>query len=283
MMKKIFFPLFAGFLLVSGIITSCGESTTKGEGEKTDSVVVPDVKTETAISESDTASLRNFVAFDANKKGKIPVILIVPEWWGMNDYVKNRARQLAELGYFAMVVDMYGDAARVDNPTDAQKLATPFYQNPMEANKRIESAVEKAKTFVQADTENIVAIGYCFGGSMVLNAARAGMPFKGVVSFHGGLAGLKPEKDKIKADVLVCHGAADQFVPDAEVATFKKQMDSVAASYTFKAYADATHAFTNPEATANGKKFNMPIAYNEKADKDSWNDFMAFLDKVFKK
>jgi dienelactone hydrolase len=106
------------------------------------------------------------------------------------------------------------------------------------------------------------------------------MDFKGVVSFHGGLAGLPADKSKLKAKVLICHGAADQFVSAEEVMKFKREMDSIGADYTFKSYADATHAFTNPDATEKGKRFNLPIAYNKKADEDSWKDFMAFLKEL---
>lgn len=109
-----------------------------------------------------------------------------------------------------------------------------------------------------------------------------GLHVNGVVSFHGGLAGVPPSKDKTKAQVLVCHGLADKFVPEKEVATFKKQMDSVKVAYTLKEYADATHAFTNPNSTENGKKFNIPIAYNGKADTASWNDMTQFFGQIFK-
>jgi dienelactone hydrolase len=279
-MKKLFFYSLVGLMVG---LTSCGNHSSAEKSSETDSMATaPMIKEEYVEYKSDSANMKGFVAFDENKKGKLPVILIVHEWWGLNDYTKNRAKQLADLGYFAVAVDMYGDGKLGNNPEEAQKLATPFYMNPQLANNHIEAAIEKIKSFKNADTDKMVAIGYCFGGSMVLNAAKSGFPFKGVVSFHGGLAGITPEKGKIKADVLVCHGAADKFVPPTDVAKFKTQMDSVGASYTFKEYANATHAFTNPESTENGKKFNIPIAYNEKADKDSWEDFMAFLEKVLK-
>jgi len=267
--------LFFGAFM-NAVLISCG-----GNSEKT-AATKPDFKKETIVYSLDSVNMNGFAAFDANKK-KAPVILIIHEWWGLNDYAKGRAEQLSEMGYFAFAVDMYGNGKQANNPEAAMGSAMPFYTDPMMANQRIQAALDKIKTFPQADAENIVAIGYCFGGSMVLNAARAGMPFKGVVSFHGGLAGLPAEKNKIKANVLICHGGADQFVPESEVAAFKHQMDSVGAQYTFKTYANATHAFTNPDATANGKKFNMPIAYNEKADQDSWKDFMDFLEKTLKK
>ena len=128
-----------------------------------------------------------------------------------------------------------------------------------------------------ADTSRMAVIGYCFGGAQVLNLARLGEPLKAVVSFHGDLLGVAPDKAKLKAAVLVCHGASDSFVGQNQVDLFKKQMDSIAANYVFKTYAGATHSFTNPEATAIGKKFNMPVEYNAAADTASWNDMKSFL------
>lgn len=267
------------------LITSCGESSAEKENNENDDStnVAIELKTEN-ISYSpleDTTVMHGFVAYNAKaKEGELPVVIIVHEWWGVTDYVKNRARQLAELGYIAFAIDMFGRGQTADNPEQAQKLTMPFYQNRNEANKRIQAALNKIKSFNQADTNNVVAIGYCFGGSMVLNAAKAGLPLDGVVSFHGGLTGIKPEKGKTKAAVLVCHGGADQFVPDKDVEKFKREMDSVGANYTFKVYPGATHAFTNPQATENGKKFKLPIAYNAAADKDSWKDFIEFMEKV---
>lgn len=276
-MKKISISLSIVAIVFSVGLSSCGGAETVSENKN----VKVELKEESVAYTSDTSKLIGFAAYDVNVK-KMPVIIIVHEWWGLNDYAKSRAKQLAKLGYFAFAVDMYGNGDVANNPDEAMTHAMPFYSDPMIANKRIEAALTKIKSYPQADMDNVVAIGYCFGGAMVLNAARAGMPFKGVVSFHGGLAGLQPEKNKIKADVLVCHGAADQFVSKEEVDQFKKQMDSVSAPYTFKSYADATHAFTNPDATANGKKFDLPIAYNKKADEESWKDFMEFLEKVLK-
>lgn len=270
------------FLFVSICVTSCKQETKTEKNEPVEETVVK-IKSEELSYDSDTAKLVGFVSYNENAKEKLPVILIVHEWWGLNDYAKNRAKQLADLGYLAFAIDMYGDGKTADNPGDAQKLATPFYQNPVGANTRIQAALNKIKTFAQADTTKIIAIGYCFGGSMVLNAAKGGLNLNGVVSFHGGLAGLTPEKGKTKADVLVCHGAADQFVPATDITKFKTQLDSVGASYKFIEYDNATHAFTNPDATENGKKFNIPIAYNEKADKASWKDMLAFFEKVLKK
>jgi dienelactone hydrolase len=221
-----------------------------------------------------------FVAYNDNEKGSRPAIIVVPEWWGLNDYTRSRAKQLAGLGYIAMAIDMYGNGKLGTDPKMAQELATPYYNDPTMAKTHIDAAIEKIKTFPQADTSRIAAIGYCFGGFIVLNAAKLGADLKGVVTFHGGLGGVAPQKDLLKAKILVCHGGADEF-ENPHVAEFKKQMDSVVADYTFKVYPNATHAFSNPEATETGKKFNMPIAYNAAADSASWNDMKEFFKKIF--
>jgi len=192
------------------------------------------------------------------------------------------ARQLAGLGYIAMAVDMYGNGKIAADPKEAQALAGTFYQNPQLGKTRLDAAIKKIKEYQQADPAKMAAIGYCFGGSVVLNSAKLGSDLRGVVSFHGGLAGVKPEKNRVKAKILVCHGGSDNFVPQRDVDVFKHQLDSVGANYSVKVYPNATHAFSNPDATANGKKFNMPIEYNEEADKNSWNDMKTFFASIFK-
>lgn len=235
------------------------------------------------VSYSDgNLTMNGFIAYDSTSEAARPVVLVIPEWWGVTDYTRSRASKLAALGYFAMTVDMYGNGAVADDPATAQKLSTPFYTNFNLGKGRIDAALAKAKTYQQADTSQVAAIGYCFGGAQVLNAVRLGENFKGVVSFHGNLVGAPAVKDLLKAPILVCHGEDDQFVKTEEVAEFKKQMDSIGAVYTFKSYPGATHAFTNPGATEIGKKFNMPIAYNAAADTASWNEMKTFFKKIFK-
>lgn len=237
------------------------------------------IKEEAVNYSSGGTPLKGYVYYDANKPGKHPIVLVVPEWWGLTDYPRMRAKMLAEMGYVAMAVDIYGDGKIVDNPKDAQNAAMPFYQNPEVAKQRLDAALTKAKTFSQADTSQVAAIGYCFGGGVVLNSAKMGSDLKAVVSFHGSLPGPAPQKNLLKAKVLVCHGGSDSFTTADQVTAFKKSMDSVGADYTFKVYANATHAFTNPAADSVGKKFNMPIKYNPEADKQSWNDMKDFLAK----
>lgn len=228
-------------------------------------------------------SFKGYVAYDENVKGKRPAVLVVHEWWGLNDYAKMRVRKLAELGYIAMAVDMYGNGKVAANPKEAQELAMPFYKDPQLAKTRFHAAMEKLLGYQQADASNVAAIGYCFGGSVVLNCAKLGENLKGVVSFHGGLAGVPADKSLLKAKILVCHGGSDKFVSQQDVDMFKHQLDSIGATYSFKVYPNATHAFTNPDATKVGKEFNMPIEYNAEADANSWSDMKTFFANLFKK
>ena len=277
-------------LLVSSIaFFSCGENQTNdnetgtAQTAATDATAPVSVKEDSVTYTADGKTMKSYIAYNESDSSARPVVLVVPEWWGLNDYPRSRAKQLAQMGYTAMAVDMYGNGTIAANPQEAMNLTKPFYGNPALFLSRVNAALAKLKEYKQADLTNAAAIGYCFGGSAVLNAAKLGADLKGVVSFHGGLAGAPVDKDLLKAKILVCHGGADSFVPPAEVAAFKKSMDSIGADYQFKVYPDATHAFTNPEATATGKKFDMPITYNAAADSASWNDMKAFFGQIFPK
>ncbi|HZJ60770.1 MAG TPA: dienelactone hydrolase family protein [Chitinophagaceae bacterium] len=266
---------------------SNSSSTSDTTGSSTDSTMketakAPSLKEENVTYSGNGVTMHGYVVYDANKEGKRPAILVVPEWWGLVDYPKMRARKLAELGYIAMAVDMYGNGKIADNPGDAGKMSGLVYQNLKMTKSRFDAALAKLKTYSQVDTSNIAAIGYCFGGGVVLNVARLGDDLKGVVSFHGSLIGAPPNKNLLKAKILVCHGMADQFVKPEEVEKFRKQMDSIGADYTFKQYPNATHAFTNPASDANAEKFKMPVKYNPQADSASWNDMKDFFARIFK-
>src|SRR6188508_56607 len=261
------------------LLISCKNEDNK-EADKTQ-IRTPKIKEEPVTYSIDSLNMNNYLAFDENVEGKRPAVLVIHEWWGLNDYTKRRAKMLAELGYIAMAVDMYGNGRIGTDPGAAQNLAMPYYQHPDMAKKIFDRAVEELKKNPNVDQTKMAGIGYCFGGGMLLNLARMGEPLNGVVSFHGSLVGTPPDKNLTKAEILVCHGEADSFV-NAEVAPFKKQMDSIGKSYTFKSYPGATHAFTNPDATETGKKFNMPIEYNAAADSASWNDMRDFFGRIFK-
>ena len=270
-------------LAITVTTVACNDSKTTSEKATTmDSAKTTMSIREDSVTYTDgSTSLKGYISYDDNKKGKRPAVLIVPEWWGLGNYTRGRAKQLAELGYIAMALDMYGNGKTAADPKEAQALATPAYKDPTITLTRLNAAMTKLKEYAQVDTSNMAAIGYCYGGYVVLNAAKQGADLKGVVSFHGNLGGVPVDKQKLKAKILVCHGAADQFVKAEEVAAFKHSMDSAGVDYTFKAYPNATHAFTNPEATANGKKFSIPIEYNAAADSASWNDMKEFFGKIF--
>lgn len=275
MFKKLglLLPIFLIFLILA-----CNQAKKSDSVETTENTMSP-LKEEDVNYFMATDTMKGYLAYNEKIKEKKPGILVVHEWWGLDDYTKKRVRDLAALGYVAFAVDMYGNGKVATNPDDALKLALPNYKNPIMAKSRFDAALTKLKTFANVDTNKIAAVGYCFGGTMVLNAAKLGDPLKAVVSFHGGLKGVPAEKKLLKAPILICHGASDKNVLPEEVKQFKRALDSIGAIYTFKEYPDATHAFTNPASTENGKKFNLPIGYNAAADTASWNDMKAFFAK----
>jgi len=230
------------------------------------------------------AVMRGYLAYDENIKDKRPGVLVVHEWWGLVDYSRKRARMLAELGYTAFAVDMYGDGKVAVHPDDAQKFSSEFLKSPDVANARFMAAMDFLKQQPTVDPNRIAAVGYCFGGGVVLNMARQGLDLKGVASFHGSLAAVKPaQPGGIKAKILVLNGADDKFVTSEQIETFKQEMKSAGADFQFISYPGAIHSFTNPEADAYGKKFNLPLGYNADADKQSWDEMKKFLNSIFKK
>ncbi|MEO5945839.1 MAG: dienelactone hydrolase family protein [Chitinophagaceae bacterium] len=260
------------------ILMACKNEDKKKETDMSE----PKLKEENITYTGDSVTMNGFVVYDENIKGVRPAVLVVHEWWGLNDYSKMRARELAKLGYIALALDMYGEGKQADNPELAEQLATPFYADPQMAKRRFDAALEKLKLYSQTDVNKVAAIGYCFGGTQVLNMANLGEDLKAVVSFHGDLQVVTPDKNTLKAHILVCHGGADPFVPQEQVDQFRKEMDSVGAVFVIKTYEGSTHAFTNPNATAMGEKFNMPIKYNAAADTASWNDMKDFFEKTLK-
>ena len=275
-MKLLKTPILT-MLTFSALLLAC-KSKEKKTAEPQNNV--PQLKEETVSYKVDSLNMNSYVVYDAARQGKRPAVLVIHEWWGLNDYAKMRARKLAELGYIAMAVDMYGNGQTGNDPEAAGKLSMPFYKDPGMAKRHVEAALEQIRKNAQTDTANVAVIGYCFGGAVALGVARMGTDIKAAVSFHGNLNVVPANKDLLKAEVLVCHGNADPFVPQAEVDQFKKQMDSIGAKYVFRGYDSATHAFTNPDATAMGEKFNIPIRYNAAADSASWEDMKAFLKRI---
>ena len=229
-------------------------------------------------------TLKGYLAYDENVKDKRPGVLVVHEWWGQNEYVRKRARMLAELGYTALALDMYGEGKMAGHPDEAGKFASEVMKNFPVAKDRFLAALEFLKKQPTVDPDRIAAIGYCFGGGVVLNMARQGVDLKGVASFHGSLAVIKPEQPTpIKAAVRVYNGADDKFSTPEQIEALKKEMADQKVNFKFVNYPGAVHSFTNPESTEIGKKFKMPVAYNKAADKASWDDMKGFLAEIFKK
>lgn len=243
----------------------------------------PSVVTKEVTYSANGTTLKGFLAYDENQKDVSPGILVVHEWWGHNHYARKRAIMLAELGYVALAVDMYGDGKQADHPEDAGKFAMAVMQNMPIAKVRFEAAMNFLKEQMQTDKNKIAAIGYCFGGGIVLRMALGGEDLKGVVSFHGSLPTDSVENPKqVKAKLLVCNGAEDNFVSAEQIDAFKKAMVDAGVNFKFVNYPEAVHSFTNPDADSLGKQFNMPLAYNKKADEESWKDMKMFFDEIFK-
>lgn len=229
--------------------------------------------------QGDTA-LEGFHAYDDSIQGKRPGILVVHQWTGLTDYEKSRSKMLAELGYNVVALDIYGKGVR-PQPPEAGEQAGKYTGDRKLYRARLDAGLELLRKDPRTDPERIAAIGYCFGGTGVLELARSGADVAGVVSFHGGLGaadGMEATKDTLKARILVCHGADDPFVPNDEILAFTTEMREADADWQLNAYGNAVHAFTQKMA---GDDNSKGAAYNEKADRRSWKAMRAFFDELF--
>ena len=239
---------------------------------------------EIPYQDADGQRLVGYYAYDDAIDGKRPGIVVVHEWWGLNEYAKRRARDLAALGYSALAIDMYGDGKHTEHPRDAQAFMAAAMKDPKAAARRFDAGLELLELQPYTDKDRLAAVGYCFGGKVVLDAARRGEPLAGVVSFHGALATQTPATPgSVKAKVLVVHGAADSMVTEQQVEAFKKEMGAAGASFEFVSIPGAKHGFTNPDADrlSHGAHGGPDIGYNKAADESSWADMQAFFKNVF--
>jgi dienelactone hydrolase len=217
---------------------------------------------------------------DTAKTGKLPSVLIIHQWTGLSDNEKMRARMLAELGYNVFAADVYGKGIR-PQPPESGKEAGKYKSDRKLYRERMLSALEVLNKDAQTDPAKVAAIGYCFGGTGVIELARSGAVVKGVVSFHGGLDSPTPSDGKnIKGKVLALHGADDPFVPAKDIAAFEQEMKDAKVDYKLVNYPGAVHAFTQKAA---GNDNSKGAAYNEAADKASWEEMKAFFERLFKK
>ena len=224
--------------------------------------------------------LRGYLAYDDTVEGTRPGIVVVHDWMGPGEYSDLRVRMLAELGYVAFAVDMYGLGNYPADPGEAGKIAGMFKNHRDLMRERAEAGYEILKSHPLTDPASTGAMGYCFGGTVALEMGRAGLPLKGIVTFHGGLDNPDPgAAANIRGKVLVLHGADDPHVPPEEVQAFRNEMDAAGADYEFIAYEGAVHAFTQKEA---GHEPSKGVAYNAEADRASWERMRDFWKEVFK-
>jgi len=230
---------------------------------------------------ADGTRLIGYYAWDDAIQGERPGVLVVHEWWGLNDYAKRRARDLAELGYSALAIDMYGDGKNTGHPQDAGACMQATLADPAVPRARFLAGLDLLKAQPQTDAQRLAAIGYCFGGRIVLDMARQGLPLAAVVSFHGALVTDTPATEgSVKAKVLVEHGAADSFITPQQIADFKAEMDRAGADYRFVELPGAKHGFSNPDADAH-KGHGLDLGYQKEADERSWADMQALFREVF--
>lgn len=250
------------------------------------SVAFAGIVTKPIAYEQAGTKLEGFLAYDdtVSPDVKRPGVLVFPEWWGLNDFVKDRTRQLAEMGYVALAADMYGNGVSTTDAKKARELASPLYGKPLMAG-RAQAGLDQLLKTGLVDGKKVAAIGFCFGGSTCQALAYTGATLAGIVSFHGELIQPPPDRlPKIRAKFLMLNGGIDPNVKPEEIAAFMKALDSGHIDYQFINYAGALHAFTNPDATKLAEKNGMTdmVGYNEPAARRSWVQMKLFFDEIFK-
>ena len=247
-------------------------------------LIMADIETREFTYSGDGVEMTGYLAWDASADGPRPGVLVVHEWWGQNDYPRRRAEMLAELGYTALAVDIYGEGKQAEHPNDAGAFMRAATSNLPGMRARFEAALEVIKAESTVDAENIAAIGYCFGGGVVLHMARYGADLKAVASFHGTLGlgiAAEGEGSDVTARVVAYNGEQDGFVPAAQIEALEAEMEGAGAQYELVNLPGARHGFTNPDADSNAEKYGLPLAYDKLADEASWAHMQLVLQEVF--
>ncbi len=269
-------------LMTQILISGCSTSNETNKEPKFVTKAGPAVVTKKIEYRANGKTMNGFLAIP-DGEGPFPGVLVVHEWWGQTDYPRQRAIKLAEEGYMAFAVDMYGGGKTVDHPKDAKKFSSQVMEDMDLAEESFRSALSTLRAQENVDTKKIAAMGYCFGGAIVLEMARRGVDLKMVASYHGDLTPLvKNPVSAMDTRMLIFNGAADPFVPKKAVGVVRGKLKAAGVRYKLINYKGAKHGFSNPEATANGKKFSLPLAYDERADKLSWAETMKAFKVVFR-
>lgn len=244
-----------------------------------------EIHTEAVNYTSGGVQLTGFLAYDDSVKGKRPGILVVHEWWGHNKHAQNRARKLAELGYTAFALDMYGSGKLADHPKKAGEFMNAAFADWEASQAKFREAKKLLQGHKTVDAENIGAIGFCFGGAVSIRMARGGEDLKGVVGFHSALPDQpKLEKNQVHASILVINGAEDAFIKSDTIAAFTKEMVDANVDFRYMSLKGVRHSYTNPQADEFSKKFDLPaLKYDPAADQQSWKAMHRFFQRVFAK
>jgi dienelactone hydrolase len=243
-----------------------------------------EVKTEEIKYSHNGTKLTGYLAYDDSKSGKRPGVLVVHEWWGHNDHARNRSKMLAQAGYTALALDMYGSGKLASHPKKAGEYMNATFSNWTDSQARYNKAMEVLKEHKTVDVTRIGSIGFCFGGAVSIKMARSGADLKGIVAFHSSLP-TKPAitKNSMKSAVLIINGSEDGFLKPESVASFSQDMFNANVDFTYMNLKGAKHSFTNPQADEFSKQFNISaLQYNKKADEEAWSAMLKFFERVFK-
>lgn len=274
-------------LLIAVLAFACTPTEKKSE-EATEAPEKVEVPSGETTYTADSTTLKGYFASGEQSEGKKPGVLVIHEWWGHNEHSRERADMLADLGYVAFALDMYGDGKNTNHPDDAGKFMTAVVSNMDVAKARFQSALEQLKNHPNVDPDKIAVVGYCFGGTMALSMANAGYDLDAVAAFHAGLRlPIMPDTAGIvKAKILVANGADDPMISSQQVEDFKAVMDGAGVDYKYVAYEGAVHAFTNKGADEIASQHEMlsgALAYNAAADSASWEEMRVLLGDAFSK
>ena len=276
-LKKLF-----GLLFCLTLFAAC-ESAPEKEEEEFEAKSGSTITTKEITYQSGDTTMNGYLAMPAGA-GPFPGVLVVHEWWGQTDYPRQRARMLAQAGYAAFAVDMYGEGKTANHPDDAKAFSAKVMEDMDKAEENFRVALATLKAQEGVDASNTAALGYCFGGAVVLEMARRGVNLNMVASYHGNLTPIVKNDipEKMKTRVLIFNGAADTFVTSEAISQTRAKLKAANVRYKFINYKGAKHGFTNPMATAKGEQFKLPLAYDERADQKSWDETLKAFNIVFK-